>query len=89
MRRVAAALMAGALALSLAGCGGAGENKGQDTTCGDYLKLDTAQQIEVIKKGSEQAGDKLEGSEEDMQLYAALLADMCKEADANTKIKDL
>ncbi|WP_371164235.1 hypothetical protein ABYF32_00270 [Buchananella felis] len=89
MRKVMAAVMAGALALGLAACGESAANKGQDTTCGDYLKMDTAQQIEVLKKGAEQAGEVLDGTEEDMKLYASLLADMCKEADANTKIKDL
>lgn len=89
MRRVTAAVLAGALMFSLAGCSGAAENKGENTTCGDYLELETAQQVDVIKKAAEQSGDKLEGSEDDMKLFASLLADMCKEADANTKIKDL
>lgn len=87
MRKVMATAIAGVLALGLAGCSKA-ENKGLDTTCGDFIKMDSSQQVEVMKKIAADEGETLD-SDDEAKTMAGLIAMVCGAEDANTKLRDI
>lgn len=56
-RRVAWAVGISLMVGTLSGCGGQANNGGA-TACGDYMKMSSSQQTDVIKKFFEEKGDK-------------------------------
>jgi|SRR5690625_86921 len=84
---LAAAAMAGALLLSA--CGGSGG--GGDTTCKQYVAMDTDARIQTLKDFAKSEGENLgDVTDDELKLGADLLGASCSMVkDDSVKLKDI